>query len=152
VKTFVMFTAAAFCCTTALGWNDKGHMVMAKLAWDKLKPAERQSAVTILKSHPHDAEFLAANRPDNVEEDVWVFMWPDWVRRRHPEVHLSFPAWHYINLPYMPPSSTLKESDFPAGSPNVVTQIPVAIGKVKQGTPEEKAIYFCWLPHHSRTV
>jgi S1/P1 Nuclease len=140
-----------FLCSPAMAWNDKGHMVVAKLAWDKLTPPQRQAAITILKGHPHYAEFLAANRPDNFDEDTWVFLraatWPDWIRRHHPEAHLSFPKWHYVNLPYVPVGSSLKESDFPAASPNVVDQIPIAAKKVKDGTAEDKAIYLCWLLH-----
>ena len=60
---------------------------------------------------------------------------------------MSFPKWHYINKPYVPEGSQLKESDFRAESPNVVTQIKVAIQKVKDGTPQEKPIYLCWLLH-----
>jgi hypothetical protein len=149
--TFLGLVILLLLCSPARAWNNKGHMVVAKLAWDKLTPAQRQAAITILKSHPHYAEFLAADRPDNFDEDVWVFVraatWPDWIKSHHRESHLSFPKWHYINIPYVPEGSSLKESDFPAASPNVVEQISVAGKKVKEGSATDKAIYLCWLLH-----
>jgi hypothetical protein len=151
VKNLLPLVLVLLLCSSALAWNDKGHMVVAKLAWDKLTPNKRQAAVTILKAHPHYTEYIAAGRPDNVEEDVWAFIhsatWPDWIKHHHPESHLSFPKWHYINLPYVPPGSTLDAKNFPAESPNVVTQIPYALAKAKNGSAEDKAIYFCWVLH-----
>jgi hypothetical protein len=143
--------AVLFLSSPVLAWNDKGHMVVAKLAWDKLSPQAQKAAIDILKTHPHYAEFLDADRPDNFPEDQWIFMraatWPDWIRSHHAEARLSFPKWHYINKPYVPEGSQLKESDFPAEKPNVVTQITEASQKVKDGSAQEKPIYLCWLLH-----
>jgi hypothetical protein len=150
-NSIVALVVCLFCASPALAWNDKGHMVIAKLAWDQLSPSAKDSAVGILKTHPHYTEFLVADRPDNIPEDLWVFMraatWPDWIRNHHRDTNLSHPTWHYINKPYVPEGSKLKESDFPPGTPNAVTQITEAITKVKSGTAEEKPIYLCWLLH-----
>ena len=146
-KLILSLVTLLFLSSPALAWNDKGHMVVAKLAWDRLTPAERAAAIGILKAHPHYKEFLTVGRHDNIPDDQWVFMraatWPDWIRKRQPRTK----TWHYINLPYVPPGSELKESDHPAATPNVVTQIAVAENKVKSGTAEEKAVYLCWLLH-----
>jgi hypothetical protein len=139
-----------FFVSPALAWNNKGHMVIAKLAWDQLNQPAKVAATRILKTHPHYAEFLVADRPDNIPEDQWAFMraatWSDWVRSHH-RSQFDNPTWHCTNKPYVPQGSKLKESDFPPKSPNVVTQITEAITKVKSGTAEEKPIYFCWLLH-----
>jgi hypothetical protein len=70
--------------TPAFAWNDKGHMVAARLAWKKLTEEERSKVLEILKKHPHYVEFLTTKRPDGFSEDEWDFMraatWPDWVR------------------------------------------------------------------------
>ena len=36
----------------AAAWNDKGHMIIARLAWNQLSEAERAKAISILKRHP----------------------------------------------------------------------------------------------------
>jgi hypothetical protein len=150
-RLLLSFVAFLSLCSWASAWNDKGHMVVAKLAWDRLSPQQQKTAIDILKVHPHYAEFLAADCPDGFPEDQWVFLrgatWPDWIKNHHKSSHLSFPKWHYVNLPYVPLGSKLTESDFPAASPNVITQITAAVDKVKSGTAEEKAIYLCWLLH-----
>jgi hypothetical protein len=44
----------------ALGWNDKGHLVSARLAWRRLTDDQRAKVVALLKQHPHYEEFLTA--------------------------------------------------------------------------------------------
>jgi len=86
--------------TPAFAWNDKGHMVVARLAWRQLTDKQRDQVIAILKKHPHYEEFLAAKKPDGFSEDEWVFMraatWADWVRSHHADEYNhgpSPPAW-----------------------------------------------------------
>lgn len=136
--------------SNALAWNEKGHMVVAKLAWLQLTPEQRATATKLLKAHPHYAEFLSDKKPDGADLDEWVFMraafWPDWIRSHHSE-DFNQPTWHYFTAAFVPPYSKLKQSDLPPFEPNVVTQIVVAADKLKAGTDEEKPIYLCWLLH-----
>ena len=48
--------------STALAWNDKGHVV-AELAYERLTPAQRQQVAAIQRQHPHCQEFLFAHTP-----------------------------------------------------------------------------------------
>lgn len=134
----------------ALGWNEKGHLAIARLAWLKLSPPEREQCSEILKSHPHYAEYLAADKPERLTADEWAFMraayWPDWVRSNHSD-EFNRPTWHYVTAAYVPPYSQLKATDLPGSEPNVVTQIPAALTKIASGTPAERAVYLCWLLH-----
>jgi hypothetical protein len=50
--------------TAALAWNEKGHMVTARLAWRQLTEAQRIQVLAILKKHPHCQVYLAARRPE----------------------------------------------------------------------------------------
>ena len=79
-KLILSLVTLLFLSSPAMAWNDKGHMVVAKLAWDRLTPAERTAAIGILTAHPHYKEFLAVGRHDNIPDDQWVFMraatWP----------------------------------------------------------------------------
>jgi hypothetical protein len=134
----------------ALAWNEKGHMVVARLTWLMLPVEVRQSAISILKTHPHYEEYLSAGRPDEIAVDEWVFMraayWPDWVRSNYSEQY-NQPTWHYVTVAFVPPQSKLKASDVVADVPNIVTQIPLCVEKIRSGTAAEKPIYLCWLLH-----
>jgi hypothetical protein len=134
----------------AQAWNEKGHMVVARLAWLKLSPDARTAASEILKTHPHYEEYLAADRPAEIAVDEWAFMragyWPDWVRSNHSEEY-NHPTWHYVSVAFVPPQSKLRAADFPCDVPNVVTQISLCIEKIHAGTAAEKPLYLCWLVH-----
>src|SRR5215471_2951787 len=70
----------------ASAWNSVGHLAIAKLAYDQLSDGEKLKVYQLLKTHPHFQQFLAAGRPDGVEEPEWVIMrsavWSDWIRPR----------------------------------------------------------------------
>jgi hypothetical protein len=134
----------------ARGWNEFGHLAVARLAWHKLNAHQRQAASEILKAHPHYQEYLTAECPAEISPDEWAFMrgayWPDWVRSNHSDDY-NHPTWHYISVAYVPPYSRASVNDIPFESPNVVTQIPAAIDKIRTGDAAEKAISLCWLMH-----
>jgi hypothetical protein len=136
----------------AYSWNNTGHMVAARLAWEKLDQDQRSKAIQILKEHPHYDEFLSADRPQGFTEDEWVFLraatWSDWVRNHH-KAEYHHATWHYINYPFVPPGSHVDPAahEPPADEENIVRQLGWATKTVKDGTQEEKAVAFCWLLH-----
>jgi hypothetical protein len=138
--------------TPAFAWNDKGHMVTARLAWRRLTEEERSKILEILRKHPHYDEFLSAKRPNGFSEDEWVFLraatWPDWVRKHHKAQYHHAP-WHYINYPFVPPGSRFDpERHQPrTDKENIVNRLPVCVNKIKEGSDRDKAIYLCWLLH-----
>jgi hypothetical protein len=136
----------------AYSWNNTGHMVAARLAWEKLDQGQRTQAIKILKKHPHYDEFLSADRPDGFTEAEWVFLraatWPDWVRNHHKsEFHHG--TWHYINYPLILPDSGIDAASHepPPDEENIVRQLGFAIQKVKNGDQEDQAVFLCWLLH-----
>jgi hypothetical protein len=152
MKKFVSLLLVLVCAAPASAWNDRGHMVVARLAWRKLTEQQRGQVVNILRNHPHYAEFLAANRPEGFSEDEWVFMraatWADWVRSHHQSEYNHGP-WHYVDIPFIPSQSNFKmEGPLPdANQPNIVTTLTACVEKIRNGSPEEKAVYVCWLFH-----
>lgn len=147
IVTTVFLLAAA---PVALAWNEKGHMVVARLAWLKLSPDARKAASDILRTHPHYEEYLVADRPVEIPVDEWAFMrasyWPDWVRSNHSDEY-NHPTWHYISVAFVPPQSKFRAADFPCVEPNIVTQISACIEKIRSGAAAEKPLYLCWLIH-----
>ncbi len=99
--------------TPLQAWNEKGHWIVAKLAWVKLDPGTRKQVTEILKAHPHYAEYLSADCPDQIPLDEWAFLraayWPDWVRGNHSEEY-NRPTWHYVTVAYVPPYSKMQAS------------------------------------------
>lgn len=146
-----LFVLIVACLTRrALAWNDRGHMVVARLVWLKLTPQQRTAVVEILKHHPHYQEFLSADRPNNVSEEEWVFWraatWSDWVKNHHTH-EFSHPTWHYINLPFIPPGSSENPADHEPPEVNVVAKLKECIEKAKSGPPDKRAVNLCWTLH-----
>lgn len=134
------------------GWFDKGHMIVARLAWKELDEAQRGRIIAILKKHPHVDEFFTAKCPDGISEGEWLFMqaatWPDWVGQHHSNEY-AHPKWHYINYPFVPPQSRLDASRLEPkiGDEHIIRALADSVKKIKTGSDAEKAIYLCWLIH-----
>jgi hypothetical protein len=105
----------------AAAWHRDGHLAIARFAWNELADKERTAVAQILRGHPHYKLYLAAERPEGVDEGEWAFVraatWPDWVRdpvaddlrpsdRAAMRRQFNKPAWHFVNLPYIHPEET----------------------------------------------
>lgn len=134
--------------TPVLAWNDKGHMVVAQLAYQRLTPEQRQTIAAILQQHPHYREFLAAECPQGIALDQWVFWraatWPDWVK--HHQESFSHPAWHYIDYAYAP-EAPATAANHPPKDQNILTALPTCVQKARATTGAEQAIHICWVIH-----
>src|SRR5438132_5680434 len=134
----------------AAAWNDKGHMIIARLAWNQLSEAERAKAISILKRHPDYHDYLAAQRPKGFAEDEWVFVraacWADWIRdeRNDDRDH-----WHQISYPFVPAGSKInaKSHEPPSSQENVVTQLPICVRKIERGKNGDRAQNLAWVLH-----
>ena len=114
IQPLIVLFLLTFFGTPVWAWNDVGHMVVAKIAYDKLTDSERAAVVAILRYHPHLNELLLKDRPPQVSIDEWLFLraatWPDNVRppRDHHRTPVSshsvyrfhHPTWHYANFEY----------------------------------------------------
>lgn len=115
--------------TTAFGFIDTGHMVVADLAWRDLKPAVRKRADALLATA--DIEFrnpLAAS------------CWADDFKTREDG------PWHYINLPFRKGDTS---NSFSGGEQNVVWAIKrfsTILGDKKQPAAERQRA-LTWLLH-----
>jgi len=152
VKRFVValltLTAVA---STAGAWNNKGHMVVARIAWNDLKPEERAKVIDLLKAHPHYEAFLKGDRPDSFTEDEWVFLraaiWADWVRSGPAErKEFNIPKRHFIDHPFLVEGSRvippkLDEENAVSG---IKTQKDLAM---KDADRERRAVAVAWLFH-----
>jgi hypothetical protein len=163
VQVVVMLAIAILFNGSAEGFNELGHYIIAKNAYDQLSQAQQRAICDVLKSHPHYAEYLAANVPQGVSVEEWAFLraatWSDWVRRNHSgDYHKS--EWHYINYPYRPHAAPL--SALPTALPqerNILERLPLTV-KVGGGSAaneldllsslspdQRRAVGLCWMFH-----
>jgi hypothetical protein len=151
MKNALALAVLAAFAANAVAWNDKGHMVVARLAWNKLTPDERTAVFGLLKKHPNYDDFLAKGRPASMTEDEWVFLraatWADWIKSG-PAAQRKYndPTAHFINLPFVQKGSKVKPPEL--GKVDVVE----AIGRYKLkatagGSGEEVAVGTAFLFH-----
>ena len=122
------FLAAVLAILVAVGpaipasaWNDRGHMLVARIAYQQLSPAERAKVIAVLREHPHYRDYMAKTPPEGFSEEEWVFVraatWSDWVRpprgfkgdvAAHPRYKFHRGPWHYVNYPVKLPITDVK--------------------------------------------
>jgi hypothetical protein len=99
------------CASPALAWNNKGHMVVAYVAYKKLDPAVRARADALLRLNPFFTRWLTmipASVPP-ADRNLAIFMiaatWPDQIKRADlaPDYHDD--GTHDGNVPNGPSSS-----------------------------------------------
>src|ERR1044072_4307601 len=107
----------------AQAWNNKGHMLVAYIAYTNLDPAVRQKVDALLERHPDFARLQQnAGSPNSQNYHLIIFMnaatWPDSIRKDgrfydetdsdetptplldgYPSMK-RFTGWHYIDLPF----------------------------------------------------
>nr|PZN89729.1 MAG: hypothetical protein DIU52_11745 [bacterium] len=87
-------------------WDDVGHRVVARIAWESLSPAARAQAAALLLAAPEDsglpALLPADGRPLEVRERELfeaAACWADWIRDpERPARRYDRPSWHYVNF------------------------------------------------------
>ncbi|MEI8022171.1 MAG: S1/P1 nuclease, partial [Schlesneria sp.] len=114
IQSLIFLCFLTFSCSPIWGWNDVGHMAVARIAYEKLTDSERAAILAILRHHPHLHELLLKDRPSQASIDEWLFLraatWPDNVRpprdhhrepvSSHPVYRFHHATWHYVNFEY----------------------------------------------------
>ena len=91
--------------TPAHAWDELGHRVVARIAWDHMTPAARQHAVRLLQAAPPGsgiAELMPAMGTMEERQREWFVLaavWADMIRdREHPGARYAHADWHYVNF------------------------------------------------------
>lgn len=141
-RCLIVFAAALAWggATPVQAWNDFGHMTVAALAWEHLRPAARAEATKLLRLNPDYATWVAQVAPD--ARDVTAFMraatWADAIK--HQAGHVDGGArpadpdanqnagyadlnehrsWHFVDVPF-----TTDRTPIPGvPTPNAATRI-----------------------------
>jgi hypothetical protein len=155
-------------------WNDEGHMGIAFLAYQKLRPVTKSRVNALLKLNPYYAKWLAAlpAGTSQTETDRVIFMiaatWPDQIRNdpaytddgpnngntppNDPKAsqnigytdHLRHKYWHFVDIPFSQDGSALPA----VPAPNIETQIALFRAALSSGNSDDVKSYdLTWLEH-----
>ena len=101
---------ALLTATPVHAWDEVGHKVVARIAWDHMTPRAREQAVALLMAAPQDAGIRALMPGDgrpiaDRQRDLFVntSVWADLIRSRtHPGSRYAHSDWHYVNFFWEP--------------------------------------------------
>ena len=105
-RTLLCALAASAALTSpAYAWDELGHRVIARIAWDQMTPQARERATQLLLAAPAGAglrELMpAGGTPEERARELftWAAVWPDQIRgRSHPGNRFAHADWHYVNF------------------------------------------------------
>ena len=143
----------------AMAWDDRGHMLVAMIAYQELKPDVRERVDEILRHHPQ-YDLLTEGAPEaGRDRDMYAFAkaatWPDMVRSTNNPLHSeeSHAHWHFVDFPYSPdgtrgpePVEAWDGHSNPANLLQAMQEVSHGL-KAESTTPERRAIDLCWVEH-----
>ena len=168
-----IFLSVLLASAPVFAWNDEGHMAVAYLAYQRLKPAVRNRVDSLLKLNPYYSKWLLAIPPGTSEADtkMMIFMigstWPDEIRSDPDYIsdglnggntpdgpassqnigysdHLLHKYWHFIDIPFSQDGTPLP----PVPIPNAQTQIAAFRAVLSStATDDVKSYDLSWLEH-----
>ena len=159
----------------SFGWDNLGHMTVAYVAYQQLKPSVRNRVDALLKLNPQYKTWLTMipKRTSKANQRMMIFMiaatWPDQIKslsqyhndgtdggNRPPDDpsagqnvgYTDFARhkyWHFVDMPFTQDGTTLGS----VPSPNAQTQIPIFIQTLAStsATDDLKSYDLAWLLH-----
>jgi hypothetical protein len=177
IKKALVLIAAPLCLLAAASamkaWDDEGHMAVAEIAYQNLKPEVKQRAIALVKLNPSYQKWVNGlpqkARKSQALVDEMTFMlaatWPDEIKARdsgyqddgdspssptasanagYDQVKVMHKYWHYVDRPYA--IDGLPHGDAP--SPNAETQMAVFRQVIASDQPDALKSYdLVWLMH-----
>jgi S1/P1 Nuclease len=158
---FLILLAAS---SPAGAWDANGHRVVARIAWDAMRPDTRERALALLQAMPPDADLAVPSRASMTPADrgrelfELAAVWPDLVRdATFPQRKAKYdhPAWHYVswywdvpmNGPY--PGAPRDRLDLPGNAENIVERLGAlsALLSDPRHDAAEKGVALAWVQH-----
>lgn len=153
----------------AHAWNDFGHEVVARIAWQELEPEVRSRVLSLFREAPRDSlmhcldlnqdrrrgcgRFAYRLRDADSAEDADRILferaayWPDLARQLD---KYNRPTWHYIGWTWRQGADgSAHDTDLPVPEPNAVSQLVELARSVADtsGRPGKRAIHLAWIFH-----
>jgi hypothetical protein len=96
--------ALALVTRPAYAWDELGHRVVARIAWDRMTPQARAAAVRLLAGAPANTGLRELMPQTGTDEErgrelfVMAAVWPDLIRSRgHVGNRYAHSDWHYVD-------------------------------------------------------
>lgn len=151
----VIFVVSA--CPT-FGWDDNGHKLSARIAWEVMTPGARENAIKALLAAPEDSDlnviYNAYGGRSEAARRLELFMfaatWPDVVRNRAFAVRYekyNHGDWHYAGIFFDKSGKEL--ADFPEPRGKAIEKLKDFETTLRDAdAPEsEKAVALAWFLH-----
>ena len=133
---FALSLVATLLPVNAYSWNAMGHMVIANIAYEQLKPDVRekvdQLVVNLNKEYPDMSSFLN------------LAYWPDEIRSQQIE---TFTHWHYIDVPYSVDGTPAKADGIDTDNAVWAVKRIQVIVKNQHANPYDRARFLSFLTH-----
>lgn len=118
----VLVLSLSLCFSSSLfAWNYLGHMVIASIAYQNLKPPVKKKVDELISYFQKEYPYM--------DSFVQIAHWPDRIRMQHIEM---FDHWHYIDMPFSDDGTPIKNT---VDTDNAVW----ALDKIKIITKNDKA-------------
>lgn len=154
-----LLLALQFFPTAAHAWDEIGHEVIARIAWEQMTPRARAAAIALLSHAPEDSDLLDLYplRGTAAERERTLFVeastWSDIVRDRDfPERATKYHRgnWHYVNFFFEDtPQGPRDRTDITGDSVHVVNRLAMleqAIQDLRRPSAQ-RAIDLAWVLH-----
>ena len=140
LTTRLFFFALTFLATllpiNSYSWNAMGHMVIANIAYQNIKPEVRDKVDQLVgnlnKEYPEMSTFLH------------LAYWPDAIRSQRIE---TFTHWHYIDLPYSIDGTKTRDDVIDTDNAVWAVQRIQVIVKNQRANPYDRARFLSFLTH-----
>jgi hypothetical protein len=153
----------------AHAWNDFGHELIARIAWQELEPEVRSRVLALFREAPRDSLMYCLDLNQDRRRGCGRFAyrlgdaetaedgdrilferaayWPDLARQLE---KYNRPTWHYIGWTWRQGADgTAHDTDLPVAEPNAVSQLVELARSVADtsGRPGKRAIHLAWIFH-----
>ena len=153
----------------AHAWNDFGHELIARIAWQELEPEVRSRVLALFREAPRDSlmhcldlnqdrrrgcgrfAYRLGDAETAEDADRILFeraaYWPDLARQLE---KYNRPTWHYIGWTWRQGADgTAHDTDLPVAEPNAVSQLVELARSVADtsGRADKRAIHLAWIFH-----
>lgn len=139
------------------GWNERGHKVVAYIAYRTLDPTARARVVALLQRHPEFSDWQArSDGGPNESLNLFLFaaVFADEVRGEAHRFHsLDEPRSHYAGFPYIPRLDDQQDPSIRPVDPSTVHNLLKAYQQKRSQvtdavlSPSDRAVALSWVFH-----
>jgi len=158
LATAASFALLVIAPRAALAWDDLGHMVIVRIAWQQLPAAVRERVIATLLEAPSDAGLveLRPSGADPSREFMFAALastWPDLIRHPDPAARHAYHRgdWHYIDLTWStaPDGAAVPWTTRDPDAANIVVKLAALSAVIRdRGTdPGARAVALAWVLH-----